>query len=24
MENGLLAIRIPFADEAKPKVLKIK
>jgi HSP20 family protein len=24
MENGLLAIRIPFAEEAKPKVLKIK
>jgi len=24
MENGLLAIRIPYADEAKPKVLKIK
>jgi len=24
MENGLLAILIPFADEAKPKVLKIK
>jgi HSP20 family protein len=24
MENGLLAIRIPFADEAKPKTLKIK
>jgi len=24
MENGLLGIRIPFADEAKPKVLKIK
>lgn len=24
MENGLLAIRIPFAEEAKPKLLKIK
>ena len=24
MENGLLGIRIPFAEEAKPKVLKIK
>jgi len=24
MENGLLAIRIPYAEEAKPKVLKIK
>jgi HSP20 family molecular chaperone IbpA len=24
MESGLLAIRIPFAEEAKPKVLKIK
>ena len=24
MENGLLAIQIPYADEAKPKVLKIK
>jgi len=24
MENGLLAIRIPFAEEAKPKALKIK
>jgi HSP20 family molecular chaperone IbpA len=24
MENGLLAIRIPFAEEAKPKTLKIK
>ena len=24
MENGLLGIRIPYADEAKPKVLKIK
>jgi HSP20 family protein len=24
MENGLLAIRIPYADEAKPKILKIK
>ena len=24
MENGLLAIRIPYADEAKPKMLKIK
>ena len=24
MENGLLGIRIPFADEAKPKTLKIK
>ena len=24
MENGLLAIRIPYADEAKPKTLKIK
>ena len=24
MENGLLAIRIPFAEEAKPKSLKIK
>jgi HSP20 family molecular chaperone IbpA len=24
MENGLLAIRIPFAEESKPKVLKIK
>jgi len=24
MENGLLAIQIPFAEEAKPKVLKIK
>ncbi len=24
MENGLLGIKIPFAEEAKPKVLKIK
>jgi len=24
MENGLLTIEIPFAEEAKPKVLKIK
>jgi HSP20 family protein len=24
MENGLLGIRIPFADEAKPKAIKIK
>ena len=24
MENGLLAIRIPFAEEAKPKSIKIK
>lgn len=24
MENGLLAIHIPFAESAKPKVLKIK
>ena len=24
MENGLLGIRIPFAEEAKPKTLKIK
>lgn len=24
MENGLLGIRIPYADEAKPKTLKIK
>ena len=24
MEDGLLGIRIPYADEAKPKVLKIK
>jgi HSP20 family molecular chaperone IbpA len=24
MENGLLGIIIPYADEAKPKVLKIK
>ena len=24
MENGLLGIRIPFADEAKPKTIKIK
>jgi len=24
MENGLLTIQIPYADEAKPKVLKIK
>jgi len=24
MENGLLAIRIPFTEESKPKVLKIK
>jgi HSP20 family protein len=24
MENGLLTIAIPFADEAKPKTLKIK
>ena len=24
MENGLLTIQIPFAEEAKPKVLKIK
>jgi HSP20 family molecular chaperone IbpA len=24
MENGLLKVAIPFADEAKPKVLKIK
>jgi len=24
MENGLLAIRIPFAEEAKPKTLRIK
>ena len=24
IENGLLKISIPFADEAKPKVLKIK
>ena len=24
MENGLLTILIPFAEEAKPKVLKIK
>lgn len=24
MENGLLTIRVPFAEEAKPKVLKIK
>ena len=24
MENGLLTIAIPFAEEAKPKVLKIK
>ena len=24
MENGLLVIQIPFAEEAKPKVLKIK
>jgi HSP20 family protein len=24
MENGLLAIRIPYAEEAKPKTLKIK
>ena len=24
MENGLLAIQIPYADEAKPKTLKIK
>ena len=24
MENGLLAIRIPYAEEAKPKSLKIK
>lgn len=24
MENGLLTIEIPFADEAKPKTLKIK
>ena len=24
MENGLLTITIPFAEEAKPKVLKIK
>lgn len=24
MENGLLAIRIPYAEEAKPKALKIK
>jgi len=24
MENGLLAISIPFAEEAKPKTLKIK
>jgi HSP20 family protein len=24
MENGLLAIRIPYAEEAKPKLLKIK
>lgn len=24
MENGLLGIIIPFADEAKPKIIKIK
>jgi len=24
MENGLLALRIPFAEEAKPKAIKIK
>jgi len=24
MENGLLGIKIPFAEEAKPKTLKIK
>ena len=24
MENGLLALRIPFAEEAKPKTIKIK
>jgi HSP20 family protein len=24
MENGLLAIQIPYAEESKPKVLKIK
>jgi len=24
MENGLLSIQIPFAEEAKPKTLKIK
>ena len=24
MENGLLGIRIPFAEEAKPKAIKIK
>jgi len=24
MENGLLKVSVPFADEAKPKVLKIK
>ena len=24
MEDGLLGIKIPYADEAKPKVLKIK
>ena len=24
MENGLLAIRIPYAEESKPKALKIK
>ena len=24
MENGLLGIRIPFAEEAKPKTIKIK
>lgn len=24
MENGLLGIRIPYAEEAKPKTLKIK
>ena len=24
MENGLLGVRIPFAEEAKPKSIKIK
>jgi len=24
MQNGLLKISVPFADEAKPKTLKIK
>ena len=24
MKNGLLRVSVPFADEAKPKVLKIK